>query len=89
MAPPGGKGSGAVRRMVLAGGAYAVLAFVVGLPLAGHMRRVFLLPPMFDPMVRGLLVAVGVVVLLVAWRYPEMEVGGADSPDRRSGRGPR
>lgn len=65
-------GGGALRRVLLAGAAYTLLAVLVGLPLVGVMRRAFLLPPVFEPMARGLLVAVGVVVLLAAWRYPQM-----------------
>jgi len=68
----------ALRRMVLAGGAYALLVLLLGLPLAGLMDRALLLPPLFEDLVRGLFAVIGVVVLLVAWRYPELE-GDASS----------
>lgn len=79
------RGGGAVRRILLAGLAYGALALLLGLPLAEAMRRAFLLPPSFLPLARGLLVAVGVVVLLAAWRYPEIDGGARKGPgaDRR------
>ena len=79
MTPPPNTGS-ALRRVLLAGLAYGVLLVVFIFPLAGAMRRAFLLPPSFDPMARGLFAFIGVVVLLAAWRYPEMGVGPGDGP---------
>ena len=69
---PGRDSGGALRRVVLAGLAYGALAGLAGLPLVELMHRAFLLPSTFLPLARGLLVVVGVVVLLAAWRYPEM-----------------
>lgn len=71
---------GGLRRVLLAGLAYGALALLLGLPLAEAMRRAFLLPPSFLPLARGLLVAVGVVVLMAAWRYPEVGDGGKSGP---------
>ncbi len=82
---------GAFRRMVLAGLAYGAVVLVLGIPLSRAMDSAFLLPPMFAPLARGLFLLIGVVVLLAAWRYPEMGHGpgpgeGGDGP-QSSGRG--
>jgi len=75
---------GALRRMLLAGLSYGLLVLIVGLPLAGLMDRALLLPPMFEDLVRGLFAVIGVVVLLVAWRYPELEAASSNEvPQKR------
>lgn len=84
MAGPEPLWSGALRRVVLAGLAYGALVLVLGLPLSRAMDAAFLLPPMFVPLVRGLFVVIGLVVLLAAWRYPEL----GDGPDAGGSGGP-
>jgi hypothetical protein len=70
---------------------YVTLALLVGLPLVSVMRRVLLLPPLFEPLAHGLLVLVGVVAVLAAWRDPEAvgRAGGAgeEGGDSRDGAG--
>lgn len=82
-----GRGGGALRRVLLAGTLYAILALLVGLPLVSVMRRALLLPPLFEPLAHGLLVLVGVVVVLAAWRDPEAP--GRDGRGKRDEDGER
>ena len=80
-------GGGALRRVLLAGALYAALALLVGLPLVSVMRRALLLPPLFEPLAHGLLVLVGAVVVLAAWRDPEAP--GRDGGAGQEGGGSR
>lgn len=71
---------GGARRVALAGAGYLVVAALV-LLVAGWVRPVLALPPLFPRLLRAVL-AVGLpVTLVLAWRYPRLGHHGAVRTD--------
>lgn len=81
-------GDAPVRRVVAVLVVYAGGAWIV-LRLGDWLRRVLMLPPLFDTLLRaGLLVGV-VVAAALAWSYPRLAVGDGSDGEGRAGDGER
>lgn len=74
-----------IRRIVWVLLAYAVGAWLV-LRLGAAIRRLLLLPPLFETLLSGALVLGVPLAIAVAWRYPQLGEQTAPDPDRA---GPR
>lgn len=69
-----------IRRIIWVLLAYALGAWLV-LQFGGAIRRLLLLPPLFETLLNGALVLGVPLAIAVAWRYPQLGEQPAPDPD--------